>query len=605
MQYQRFRIKNFKGIDDLTFTFDTKPNTQIITLIGLNESGKTTILEAINSFKFKPESLAALQITGYEIDDIHDLIPISKRTNFSDTVTVYAELKLSPKDKEDLNELLKTLKLELKSPIEVVMFGNEYQFTDSKFTKRTNWVKIPDVKKGRSRKYVKFHSLKLEWSELIGWLNARVPSITYFPNFLFNFPDRIFLEQTSVDERKHAFYRKLVQKMLVAMDPSLDLQKHIVDRANSGDKHDERALNALILKLQEQVSKTVFEAWDRVLNKRQSGKEVVFKVAKDDGSLYLEINIKDGSNLFYVGERSLGFRWFFAFLLMTQYAPGDSNTSKEQLFLFDEPASNLHSSAQKQLMESFARFPSGSKVLFTTHSHYMVNPLWLESAYVVKNEGIDYNSPNDDYVAKASRIVVDRYRTFAVKHPDQTTYYQPILDVLDYKPSNIELALDAIFLEGKNDSYILRLAAMQEGLDIKNKCLIPGTGSGNLEALVRLYLGWGRKFVVLLDADRAGLSEMKRYLTLFGAALEDRIYTLSDVDSRWTDKSMEDLVPMSERVSLQMSSYPEGNSTYDKSLFNRAIQELASKGPGSYLAAETAADLCSVLSFCCLKLDLQ
>ena len=47
MIYTNFIIKNFKGISgskiDLT-------NNRIITLVGLNESGKTTIMEAISLF---------------------------------------------------------------------------------------------------------------------------------------------------------------------------------------------------------------------------------------------------------------------------------------------------------------------------------------------------------------------------------------------------------------------------------------------------------------------------------------------------------------------------------------------------------------------------
>ena len=50
MDIKRISIRNFKGIKSLTIDFSTLSPLRFYTLIGLNESGKTTILEAINNF---------------------------------------------------------------------------------------------------------------------------------------------------------------------------------------------------------------------------------------------------------------------------------------------------------------------------------------------------------------------------------------------------------------------------------------------------------------------------------------------------------------------------------------------------------------------------
>jgi len=47
MRYLKFDIENFKGIESTSIDLNTQAN-KIITLVGLNESGKTSILEAIN-----------------------------------------------------------------------------------------------------------------------------------------------------------------------------------------------------------------------------------------------------------------------------------------------------------------------------------------------------------------------------------------------------------------------------------------------------------------------------------------------------------------------------------------------------------------------------
>ena len=53
MRYTQFRIENYKGIEQLTLRL----TGDVTTLIGLNESGKTTILEAIYCFSYGKEDL--------------------------------------------------------------------------------------------------------------------------------------------------------------------------------------------------------------------------------------------------------------------------------------------------------------------------------------------------------------------------------------------------------------------------------------------------------------------------------------------------------------------------------------------------------------------
>ena len=84
------------------------------------------------------------------------------------------------------------------------------------------------------------------------------------------------------------------------------------------------------------------------------------------------------------------------------------------------------------------------------------------------------------------------YRQFVAEHPDQTSYFQPVLDLLDYRPSQLELVPDVVLVEGKTDFYLLRYA--HELLDLGGEIkLVPGTGAGALDPLIRLYVGWGQE----------------------------------------------------------------------------------------------------------------
>ncbi len=47
MIYKSYKIKNFKGINEVSLDL---VNSRIVTLVGLNESGKTSIMEGVRLF---------------------------------------------------------------------------------------------------------------------------------------------------------------------------------------------------------------------------------------------------------------------------------------------------------------------------------------------------------------------------------------------------------------------------------------------------------------------------------------------------------------------------------------------------------------------------
>lgn len=104
MKFTEFKIKNFKGIENITINLDKSPNANIYTLVGLNESGKTTILDAINFFNPSDEGSSALDLPGATIKDYNSLIPISRRDNFNDEITIQVTLKLDVDDLQKINE---------------------------------------------------------------------------------------------------------------------------------------------------------------------------------------------------------------------------------------------------------------------------------------------------------------------------------------------------------------------------------------------------------------------------------------------------------------------------------------------------------------------
>ena len=158
--------------------------------------------------------------------------------------------------------------------------------------------------------------------------------------------------------------------------------------------------------------------------------------------------------------------------------------------------------------------------MYTTHSHYMIEPAWLEQTFIVTNRSdapkgsiVDAATFDDEFLD----IQAHRYRKFVNDHPSDTSYFQPIVDRLEVVPSKFDYNLPSVVVEGKSDYYILEYA--RSLFKVGPSHLIPATGSGTFSALISLSVGWGIKFIFLLDADKAGRTEKERYASDYGAPL--------------------------------------------------------------------------------------
>lgn len=575
MEICYFEIKNFRGIEHAKLDLRTAPRSSIFAMVGLNESGKTTVLEAINHFSYKQDTLDPLRLPGYSIKDLHSLIPISHRSNFNDIVRFKMEVLLSDEDIKNIYDYAKkNLQFHFTDIGKSIVVEHNLVFKDSKHNKNASsilWYWKKAGRKGKSKKVINLTGDA--WFDLVRYVKGMMPSILYFPTFLFDFPEKIYLEGKPGSTDKHAYYRQVVQDVLDALNIGAQLDTHIVRRARSNDPGERKNLDSLLLQMGRHITKTVFGAWNSIFNQQQDDKKIRLEVSTEaDGKLFLSVRLEDQDGIYLVSERSLGFRWFFTFLLFTQFRGFRKNGSQDVVFLFDEPASNLHPGAQTQLLKSFENLSKRCSIIYTTHSHHMIDPSRLEATFVVKNLGVRYGAEKDDYSANKTNISVTRYREFASKHPDQTSYFKPILDVLDYQPSLLENVPNVVLVEGKGDFYALRY--MREViLDMPKINVLPGTGSGNLHTLIQLYLGWSREFLILLDADSEGKKQSARYLDIFGTVLKERCYLLSSISNSWDGQSVEGLFTENDKLTIQMTCYPS-DVRFSKTHFHRALQEL-------------------------------
>ncbi|MEN9646626.1 MAG: hypothetical protein RL238_3295 [Actinomycetota bacterium] len=587
MRYTEFSFKNFKGIESLVLPL----TGDVTTLIGLNESGKTTLLEAIFCFTYGAEKLDMIDPGLASLRDPERWVPISRRANFTDVIEIAARVELDEDDQKAFRRHMKTVwGLTVSKVPTSLRITERYTFEDSRLKKSSKiWdgLEIQGTK-GQQRNSRPYPGSSDEWKAAVAYLKDQLPSIWYFPNFLFDLPERFDLTSEdsaaavaagsvrSEESERNQFYRLTFERVLSQIGGGANLETHVLKRLESGDRVDERSLAAVLLEMGREITRTVFAGWNRIFGRPATAQEVDIQARRDEetNASYLELRIKGPDGYFDLSERSLGFRWFFMFLLMTSYR-GLSSERSGVVFLLDEPASNLHSKAQAELLKSFEALSETCQLVYTTHSHHLINLKWLDASYVVANAALGDLSL-DDYLAASGNsttsISAVPYRRFVNDNPDRTSYIQPVLDVLDYRPSSLELVPASVLAEGKSDFYLLRYFIDVLGAT-PDLPVTPGTGAGSLDTLISLHLGWGRSFCVLLDGDAEGVKQRARYEEAFGTALSGRCVLLPEVTSVEVIV-IEDLLDPVDRDNLLRAVHGEDPPPYSKKRLNSAIMEL-------------------------------
>lgn len=564
MRYTKFEIENYKGIQEkLIIDLDQKPAVNILTFVGLNESGKSSILEAIN--------LLNKQVPDNEA---HQLIHKSKKSNYTGEVKISAHMELDAEDKKRIETFCKKeLDFRLTKDIKSIIISARYSFKNSEFVSYISHWDIPLIgTEGRGKKEGHLYTKnKPKWSKLVKFLKNNFPKILYYKDFLFDFPQKIYLEELENESFEQSEYRKVFQDILDSFDNGLTIEDHFLHRLQKPSEQNQESLDALTNQIGHKLSITIFKNWEQIFTK--SNKEIELNCKKDEHGFYIEMKIKQGIDRYHINERSLGFRWFFSFLLFTEFRKARQDDFGETLFLLDEPASNLHQKAQQKLLALFESIANKSKIIYSTHSHHLINPKYLSGTYIVKNNAINYDNETD-FNTNITDVKATLYKSFVSKYPHEEDHFKPILDAIDYLPSSLENVPNIVCLEGKNDYYTLRffqdVIFKESGYSFN---FFPGASVDKFDQLFRLYIAWNKNFFALFDDDKAGNDAKNRYIKEIGVDLKERIYVLNDIDESFKGFSAEDLFDKDDKLKVIQQTF-SGEVKYGKSKFNTALQDI-------------------------------
>lgn len=204
------------------------------------------------------------------------------------------------------------------------------------------------------------------------------------------------------------------------------------------------------------------------------------------GQPHLVFWIADGYNKLYPKQRSLGVRWFVSFYLQMKA----TERSGGRMFLLDEPGANLHPKAQADVLRLVHKLSKDVPVVYSTHSPHMIEYDKLFRVLAVQREGDGEYSP--------TKIISAHHLGAA-----SSDTLSPVLTAMgaDLSQQEVIRKNNNVILEEMSGFYYLK--AFWTLMEVKQEAhFIAATGVNKIEALANMFLGWGLDFIVAIDDER-------------------------------------------------------------------------------------------------------
>uniref|UniRef100_A9A6W0 ATP-dependent endonuclease of the OLD family-like protein n=1 Tax=Methanococcus maripaludis (strain C6 / ATCC BAA-1332) TaxID=444158 RepID=A9A6W0_METM6 len=389
----KFRIKNYKSIKDSGDVYLSPDNITI--LAGMNESGKTSVLEALEDFNvgktvresakpicgnLDPEISLFFKLNVEELEKISkDISNIYLSNDFSKNIelevkkvgsTYFLENNDIYSCLEDYNIGIINTLVEIENEINTLSKNIDVIFP-TEFNSVEEFRKIMDqkIKDGKSKITDDFNEkIKTQLNALfdeaqkytlyfldidktlINYIENVVKK-EYIPNFIIfktykdsKIPNIIPFANLETDE-----FIKDLQKV---SNLDINLIKS-TDRQRKKNHH-----GAININLQEDYSKY----WTQ----SESNLEITW----DNNNV--EFWVKEDNTSYTPEQRSKGKQWHLAFYIRIT---ARSKEGKNNILLIDEPGLFLHAQAQEDIINKLEDASKTMSIIYTTHSPYLLNKL--------------------------------------------------------------------------------------------------------------------------------------------------------------------------------------------------------------------------------------
>ncbi len=508
MKYTRFTIEDYRAVKHA----EVNVSNNLIPIIGINESGKTTVLQAILAFD--------------KNNDRHNKGAHLEHKNKYDLVDregkVSADVLIESKD--DLEWIASRLNLTVADPKYKAL--EDFYATGKKITLSRNFpskvysIENPELDVGT----------KKERKEMAIALYERLPFILYFDDFTDRVPEELeFYLKTQVmagpvPEGQERPKPQFINKHWAASTDNEwhEILEEVFRRAGSHtladflkmkNKDDQKGL---ISDIRDILQKEVIDDWKKLKNYGgHFGEEpedlelqLDYKFTDDGESIIFKFQVEDKtskkSRFFSVPERSKGFQWFFNFTMKLKFNPKYQADLKGAIYLLDEPGSYLHTSAQEELLKKLRDISNTNAILYCTHSQYLLDPEIINIAKIEiaeKKKGVISILPyGSSGISLNAGALTPLYRALHIK--------------LGFYNKDVKYP---VITEGITEFYLFNLLQkFRKGFLNEKVDIIPGAGASQLKDLISHAIAFSKDYLVLLDSDDEGNTAYETYREYFG-----------------------------------------------------------------------------------------
>lgn len=497
MQFRKFIIENYRAVEYA----EVPVANNLIPLVGVNESGKTSILQAILAFDRISDSYGAGQHLDFK----------NKYTLGEHPCKIHAEVVIDLES--DLDKLSQKLRLTR---------GNELmEELEEAFRNKARLILTRDL---TSKRY-SIHGINVPDEKNEALANAVygiLPFLLYFDDFTERVPQSVEYVRTETakgfrlrNPRLGEWNRILEEIFKRATDGEHTLESFV----NMKDEDERRGL---LSDINDVLNVEIIDAW-RKLRKPGGG------LADDHGVLSLHLGFTEGESDFHfefkvtdrstqkvrwfnVVDRSKGFQWFFNFQMKLKFNPKYQEVQSGAIYLLDEPGSYLHSSAQTELLQSLHDISETNTILYCTHSQHLLDP--------------DFINISDTRIVHKVDGKISVVPFGNAKDPNYQGALTPLFNALHLKTGVFNRRIRyAVITEGITDYYLFDMLRTHrpEWRQIEME-LIPGAGADQLKDLISMSIAFADRFCVLLDSDRAGVKARNTYIRQFGQHLKEQFF---------------------------------------------------------------------------------
>ena len=564
IKLEKVEIYKYKSIED-TQSFNV--GDKITILVGMNESGKTNILEALAKVNYFNDD------KSFQFDKIHDyprkeLKQIKDEFPYAVTCFYAISEELQERIYDDLkvrefyiekfsytkyynnNGVYAGIDIDNKKFIELYFKDFNVKVETTIYTDMLNIKNIQDIDSIIEKvKNIENNEELLESLEYLKniyqfdnsiyqyiikkLIEPNLPKFLYYDEY-YSLPARVCIENLKNG--------KLENEELKTAKALFELAEIDIDTIIKSNNFEE--FNAELEATQLLITKEIFKFWDTNKN-LQIRFKIEPKLEQNNHILNVRVENTDKGVSLPLDKRSKGFNWFFSFLVWFKKIQEDKNS--QYILLLDEPGLNLHAMAQENLLTFLEELSENYQIIYTTHSPFMIDSNHLDRVYTI-------------YETKEGSIISN-----SVQQKDANTLF-PLQAALGYTiAQNLFVNKNNLVVEGISDLVYLNYMSSllkendKEGLN-DDIVIVPDGGADKVSAFISLMRGNKLNIVCLLDT----FTEQKPKANIENLAKEKIIKQgnlkfYSDFVDNLNIANIEDIFSVKEYLNLFNEEFKEYN----------------------------------------------